>query len=245
MPGCSNSNAASYWRSAKSRFTRAQVQRLLQASAGGRHGWRRDGLLAVAALVAVFAGARALDAQQARAQPLTVRAPFTVVDDTNKSIITVGVPGKRFRGMLVFSDEGYPSAQLTTTTEGDGLMVIRRNGQNAFKEESVIRTPSGLASTSRGTEQSFCGTIVKAVVELGNDKAGNGMLRIADMAGKAIVKVQEKGADPRGLLVLNAQAQIVAQATSDSTGAGAVKVLTPKGVAVGGLLALNQVEGSR
>ena len=60
---------------------------------------------------------------------------------------------------------------------------------------------------------------------------------LSDKAGTPIVKAQAKGTDPRGLLVLNAQGQIAVESTADSTGAGAVKVLTSKGIAVGGLLA--------
>ncbi|HEX6973489.1 MAG TPA: hypothetical protein VF147_03765, partial [Vicinamibacterales bacterium] len=217
--------------------TRAQVQGLLAASAARTRTRKRDGLLAVAALVAVFAGARAIDAQQSRPQPLTVRAPFTVVDDKNTPIVTISYAGKGSpRGVLAYSEEGAPTAQLTVTTTGDGMIALRRAGQNPFKG-SVDENAVGLGIDDQGNGSIHLRNHSQTVVELGNDTAGNGMLRIADMAGKPIVKVQEKGADPRGLLVLNAQAQIVAQATADSTGAGSVKVLTPKGIAVGGLFA--------
>jgi hypothetical protein len=116
------------------------------------------------------------------------------------------------------------------------MIALRRAGQNPFQgnaDENAV----GIGIDDQGNGSIVLRNHTQAVVELGNDTAGNGRVRINDMAGKAIVKVQEKGADPRGLLVLNGQAQIAAQATSDSTGAGSVKVLTPKGVAVGGLLA--------
>jgi hypothetical protein len=217
--------------------TRAQVRTLLEANATRTRIRRRDGLLAVVALVAVFSVARSLDAQQTRPQPLTVRAPFTVVDDDNKPIIKVdylahGQP----RGILGYSTYGNPSAQMTVNDTGDGLLVVRRAGQDPTKGMT------GTNAVSIGIDKQGNGAIAvrnhdHLVAELGNDDAGNGTLVVYDMAGKAIVKAQEKGTSPRGLLVLNAQEQIAAQSTVDSTGAGVVKVLTSKGVGVGGLFA--------
>ena len=225
--------------------TRAQVQALLRAGTARTRRWRRDGLLALAALVAVFAGARALDAQQARPQPLTVRAPFTVVDEHNTPIITVGAPAKGYpRGILLFSDAGHPTAQLTVNTTGDGMLALRRAGQNAFQGETDPNAV-GLGIDDQGNGSLFLRNHSQTVVELGSDKAGNGMLRIADMAGKPIVKVQEKGADPRGLLVLNAQAQIAAQATRIRPARVPSKCSRRKGWPSGACSRPNQVEGSR
>ena len=55
------------------------------------------------------------------------------------------------------------------------------------------------------------------------------MLVVSDMAGKAFVKAQEKGTNPRGLLVLNAQGQIAAQSTVRLSGAGLVMALSESG----------------
>jgi hypothetical protein len=179
--------------------------------------------------VLMFAALRALDTHaQAGAQPLTVKAPFIVVDAQNKPIIKVDYPAHGLpRGIMAYSEDGAPSAQFSVISSGDGLISVRRAGgpKDAFWN-----------AVSIGVNDEGNGSVVvrnhdRIVGELGNDTSGNGTLVVSDMAGKPIVKAQEKGTDPRGLLVLNSQGQIAAQSTVRLSGAGLVMALSESGKA--------------
>jgi hypothetical protein len=215
--------------------TRAQVRALQEHAHRQSRRWR-DGVFGLLGLVSVFAVTRALDTQaQGKPQPLTVRAPFIVVDDQNKPIIKVDyVAHGQPRGILAFSDYNNPSAQMTVNATGDGLVVVRRAGANPFAGEGTNAVALGIDQQGNG------GVRVrnhdKLVAELGNDPSGNGTLAVYDAAGKAIVKAQEKGTDPRGLVVLNAQGQIAAESTVEASGRGSVKVMNATGVGVAALL---------
>jgi hypothetical protein len=189
---------------------------------------RMRALASVALLVAGvgLAGVMSSATTQAQgpARPMTVRAPFVVVDGAGKKVaeITDGA----LRGLVISNAGQQPILTAGVDAQG-GLLIVR--DKTASYGVGIQFQDGEPEIVARGSDN-------KRFLELARAGANiRGPFNVTDNAEKVIVTVQDATASvakgngtavtmPRGLHVLNAKAQVVARVAADKDGRGYVLV---------------------
>ena len=188
---------------------------------------RRRSALASAGVLLVAAGtlanlSSARMQAQAAAQPLTVKAPFTVVDSANQPILTVN-SGKDLRGIALFGANRQSVLEAGTGQEGEATVVIRgKDGRHGAFLRMKLDEPE---LELRGSDShSFVhlqrsGAALRAPLTV-NDLDDHAIAVVQDL--EATIGAGKPAALPRGIHVLNGKGVVVARTAVDKEGNGFV-----------------------
>jgi len=183
--------------------------------------------------VGLTIGAARPGAFQARAAQV-VRAPFTVVDASDRPIMTVDDLATR-RGITVYRDGARVSAQMFANSNGSGAVIVR-SGKDDFSPGAGVEFDDGLNPFfgARGTDGKFFvqlrreGTTLPGPAVV-NDSSGKAIAKIQAETVIAAAPGQQAVTEPRGFFLLNAAGSIASQLSIDAIGNGRVKVSGSKG----------------
>ncbi len=212
----------------------AEVRALREAqAASARSTWHARAGFAIVLALAFAAPPYRVGAQKGIGAPLTVRAPFTVVDDLGQPVAIVQGSNKGDdvrRGLAVYSLTGNATSGVFANSDGDGLLWVGVNDPG-LKGGSVR---IGISEDKQPGLAIYHGST--KVIRIADDQ-GAGLISVNDAAGNPMVRLQEKsGAIGRGAVVFAPTGKAGASVTADPKG-GIVKVYMPNGTSVGGLLA--------
>ena len=193
------------------------------------------GIAIAGVTIAGLMSSRSMSAQGG-APGMTVKAPFTVVDDKNIPVLTVR-SGSELRGFAVWNAAHQSVIEVGTAQAGEAEMVVRSRDrkQGAFLRMKFDEPELELRNSDN-----------KSFVHLQRSGAAlQAPLTVADPDDHPIAIVQDgpattaaaspkPGALPRGVHVMNDKGTVVARAAADKDGNGFLiaREATGKGAAV-------------
>ncbi|HUL75172.1 MAG TPA: hypothetical protein VLT86_18815 [Vicinamibacterales bacterium] len=214
---------------------RGLIDALQREQVRARRSRRMTGVVGVLAVGLAIGLGRSVTMAQGPGQ--TVRAPFSVVDSSNKVIMMVDGTSAS-RGIQIWNVQQKIAAQLiAVSSNGTGAVVVR-NGRSDDAPGAAMRFVDG-----DNPEISAKGSDGKTFIELRRESAAlSGPLLVNDSTGKPIVKIQAETTvagpaavqpvtEPRGVFLLSATGGVASQLSVDSSGNGRVKVSGAKGTA--------------
>jgi hypothetical protein len=186
------------------------------------------------------------------AQPLTVKAPFQVLDPTGKVIVradfqngqplfTVGgttASGGVALGVGTVSGAGFVSVSTQDGQVGTQVGQFRGAGMGVHilgPDGQTVEATLGLHGTT-GKGRLTIGDASKGGATLGQGTLGGGFASVRRADGKLGISLGQLDGRPMGVDVFGESGKELVSMRTDSKG-GTVRVMTPAGVAVAALLA--------
>ena len=152
-----------------------------------RRGNRVRFLAPTVGLIAFMAisGAVAFAGKRAAPEPLTVKAPFTVVDDAGKTVASV-LNDADLRGIQYFDALGHEAGRASCNRDGSSIIVAESG--NGSQRSGLLAAANGLASVRVFQKDQLCAA-------LGNDDKGTA-LALFDEKGVPLFRASHPAGTP-------------------------------------------------
>jgi hypothetical protein len=150
-----------------------------------RNGFAASGLLACVGAMLLGAAPRILPVESQKPQPLTVRAPFKVVDEKGREVAAVDAHGTIGRGLSIFSDVNQIAFMGESDTKFGGLQVWHEDGTRIamLGDEAAAAERPGLRVFNRGSRE-------VALVTISDDQGGAILATSEDGSEQAQLKIK-------------------------------------------------------
>lgn len=177
---------------------------------------RRRTLVGVVLAVAALSWLRG-EAPLAQGTPQTmiVKAPFKVVDDQGRTMLSVYGDGVQ-QGFAVFNAEGKVIAQVSTTPDGKGGMIVAKSAHGKGQVGFGLDERGDAMFKARSNDGRLRAEIT------GEHAQFNGPAIFGDRQGHPVMEVVATDDNVRGIMIRDAKRSPVAQITAMPDGGGAV-----------------------